>query len=178
MKKLFTAVALGGLLAGCASKQDVSTHYAAFSGKRTDLMSGNMLEPADREVVWLNASRVFDLSGKSDYYLEVSYMAKEDVGFLEIDPGETLSLLADGKKTKFFSSGSLNTRKTVKEDSVEFVKEHAIYHCTAEQLREIANAKKVTVGVAGNKGLVMRDFQPENFGRFQRFVEAYVDGNQ
>ena len=173
MKFLPPVLAVLLLLAGCATTPDVTTHYTAFSGKRTDLMSDNLLDAPGppREVVWLNASRVFDRNDQGTYYLEASYMARSEVGLLEIDPGETLTLLIDGDKTKFFSSGSLNTRKTLKNG---LVKEHAIYACTAAQLRQIASAKKVAVGLTGKRGLVLRDFQPDNFDRFQRFVKAYA----
>jgi uncharacterized beta-barrel protein YwiB (DUF1934 family) len=161
------------VLAGCATKPpDVTTSFDPITGVRTDLMSENMLETAQnppREVVWLNASRVFKnyKNREYDYYLEVAYMSREETGYLGIPAGNTLSVVADGQELRFISNGSYNTRKKNRRG---FVNESALYKTTREQLEKIANAKEVKVRVRGDNGLIERDFRPENFKRFKDFL--------
>jgi len=163
------------LIAGCATHPpDVTTNYQPITGKRTDLMSENILESPQqppREVVWLNAARVFKDSWNSQSvdYLEVNYMARSETGFLEIPLGNTLTLVADGQEMKLSGIGSFNKRKTMKNN---FVSEVALYEVTREQLAKIAFAKQVKVRIKGVNGVVERDFGAENFRRFQEFLEA------
>src|SRR5688572_11808339 len=141
VKSLWICGVIVAFAAGCASPPpDVSTYYDQVSGQRTDLMAENELEaPGNpREIVWLNASRVFRDYNTSDYYLEVSYMAMAERGYLDIPPGQTLTLIVDGQPMNFDGSGSLNTRKPYKKD---FVRENAIYPITKSQLQKIAAAK-------------------------------------
>jgi hypothetical protein len=177
VKKNFALLILVGLLSGCDTfkTSDVTTHYDEFTGQRTDLLSDNMLETEGppREVIWLNASRVFNKGGKSIYYLEASYMAKTETGWLDIGPGQSLTIMADNEKIKFISaSGSLNRRKKV--DRNAFVQETAIYEATRDQLQKIGAAKQVKVELKGNNGLVERQFAPANFERFRAFVARYA----
>jgi len=174
VKKQLNLVLLAGtLLAGCATKQpDVATYVDPYTKARTDLMAENMLEGPEpvREVVWLNASRMFHNPRDFQYYLEVDYMARAETGFLEIPSGETLVILADGQELKFSGTGSANSRKEHKDE----VSERAIYVATAEQLRAIANSENVKVSVLGRKGMVQRTFKPANFERFRQFVQRFV----
>lgn len=163
------------LLTGCATQRpSVTTYIDPVTRARTDLMSENMLETPEpiREIVWLNASRIFRSARDYQYYLEVDYMARRETGFLEIPPGETLVIVADGQEMKFTGSGGLNNRKELKEE----VTERAIYPASGEQLRTIANAEKVEVSIRGRSGMVQRTFTPENTQRFRQFVGKYVTG--
>ncbi len=162
------------LVSGCMTPTpDVTSHYDDVSGLRTDLMGENLLEtPGEpRELVWLNASRVFKTYEKAVYYLEVNYMAKQEVGYLEIPPGETLTVIVDGEAMKFDGTGSQNMRKPYKK---ELVRENAIYPCTKVQIQKIADAKEVKVRIKGNKGLIERDFSPVNFDRVRKFAASYA----
>jgi hypothetical protein len=173
VKKINSLLLATVLLAGCATKApDVATYIDPYTKARTDLMSENMLEATEpiREVVWLNASRMFKNPRDFQYYLEVDYMARTETGYLEIPPGETLVIIADGQEIKFNGSGSINARKEQKED----VSERAIYAATGQQLRTIANAENVRVSILGRKGIVQRKFTPENFERFRQFVQRFV----
>jgi hypothetical protein len=173
VKRISFLLLLTSLLAGCATKApEVATYIDPYTKARTDLMGENMLESPQpiREIVWLNASRVFRNSRDFQYYLEVDYMARAESGFLEIPPGETLVILADGQELKFTGSGSVNSRKEKKDE----VTEHAIYIATGQQLRAIATADKVKVSVLGRKGIVQRTFTPENSDRFRQFVQRFV----
>jgi hypothetical protein len=152
----------------------VTTHYEYISGLRTDLMSENLLPTPGqpREVVWLNASRVFkNYRDDATYYLEVNYMAKEDVGYLEIPPGETLTVIVDGETLKFDGNGSMNRRKLYRK---EFVKEDALYPVNRHELQKIASGRQAKVVIKGNNGQVEREFAPENFERFREFVNRFA----
>ncbi|MDB6030218.1 MAG: hypothetical protein JWM16_556 [Verrucomicrobiales bacterium] len=177
--KVQLGLILAGLvwLAGCATKPpDVMTTFDPITGVRTDTMSENMLETTQnppREVVWLNASRVFKNYRNKDYtyYLEAAYKSKEETGYLNIPAGNTLTIIADGQEFRFNSNGSYNTRKPNKGvEGIKFVNESALYPTTREQLQKIADAKAVKVRIKGDNGLVERDFVPENFKRFREFL--------
>jgi len=169
MKNSFIQFAALLLLAGCATHApEVSTHYDPM-GNRTDLMSENLLDTPGppREMVWLNASRIWKTFDKSAYYLELEYMARNEVGFLEIPAGETLTIRVDGQPMKFDSNGSANLRKPYRK---ELVRENAIYPVTKKDLQKIAAGKQVKVEIRGNKGLVQREFAQANLDRFRMFV--------
>src|SRR5437867_7520461 len=158
MKKRFIEFAALLLLAGCATQTpEVSTYYDPVMGDRTDLINDNVLETPGqpREIVELDASRVWKNARDSKYYLEVSYMARTEVGYLEIPPGETLTIVADGQPMKFDGTGSANMRKRVRK---ELVRENAIYPTTKSTLQKIAAAQQVKVQIKGNKGLVQREY--------------------
>ena len=160
-------------ITGCrTSPPDVTTNFDPISGQRTDLMSENMLETPQnppREVVWLNAARVYrdSWNRKPTLYLEVDYMARAETGPLEIPIGTTLVLDVDGREMPFTGNGSFNKRKSKQKG---FVNETALYQVSRDQLQAIANAKQVRVRIKGNNGVVQREFAPENFKRFQDFV--------
>ena len=168
------ALVCGGLLAGCASipVPDVATHYDPYTHLRTDLIPDNLLETEGqpRELLWPNATRVFKDQQYFEYYLEVRYEAREETGWLNIHPGVTLTIVADGRELKFRGSGSLNLRKQKR----GLVSEDAIYLASADELRAVANAKAVTVKVAGQNGLVVRDFTPPIL-TIPQFVTSFVE---
>ena len=108
MKRISLLLLTAGLLSGCASKPpQVATYYDPFTHARTDLTANNILETQGpvREIVSLDASRVFTKGSDNQDHLEVDYLARAETGFLEIPPGETLVILADGKELKFSGSG-------------------------------------------------------------------------
>ena len=174
VKSIFLGLALFAMLvAGCATHPpDVSSYYDQATGLRTDLMENELEAPGQpREIVWLNASRVFRDYKSSELYLEASYMAMNDRGYLEIPPGKTLTVIADGKPMIFEGTGSANMRKPYKK---QFVRETALYPVTKAQLQKIASAKEVKVQIKGDNGLVEREFKPANFDRLRRFVSYYA----
>src|SRR5215207_217834 len=158
------------LAAGCASDPpaDVTTYVDQGTGLRTDLMGENLLEGKGptRELVWLNASRVYRNYSDAQYYLEAQYMARDEAGYLEIPAGETMTITIDGQPLKFGGTGSSNMRKPYKK---ELVREVAIYPATRIQLQKIALAKDVKVSIRGNNGLIEREFSKENQERFRQF---------
>jgi hypothetical protein len=173
MKRIHLLLLSAGLLAGCATKSpDVVTYYDPHTRARTDLISENMLETdgPPREIIWLNASRVFYNPQKYHYFLELDYLALAEKGLIEIQAGESLVILADGQELRFRGSGSANSRRERKGE----VSERAIYSATGEQLRTIAGAREVRVSVIGRNGIVQREFKPLNFEKFRQFVTEYV----
>ena len=175
MKSYFGFVCGLVLLAGCASEPapKVTTYVDQASGLRTDLLGENMLEAKGppREVVWLNASRVFRNYRDAQYYLEVQYMARKEAGYLEIPSGETLTLILDGQPLGFSGTGSASMRKPHKD---EFVIERAIYPATRVQMQKIALGKEVKVQIRGANGLVEREFNKDNQDRFRQFVTRFA----
>jgi len=161
------------LITGChTTVPDVATNVDPITGARTDLLSGNELvspQVPPREVVWLNADRIHAdaWNRQTKLYLQVDYMAKAETGPLEIPVGTTLILNVDGREMKFTGNGSFNKRTSKVKG---FVNETALYEISRMDLRTIANAKSVKVQIKGNKGLVERDFGPDNFKRFQEFL--------
>lgn len=175
MKNLLVVLAGIVVMVGCATTPapDVTTHYDNVSGLRTDLMSDNLLPAGDhpRELVWLNASRVYHTTSRYNYYLEVTYMARKEVGLLEIPPGQSLTLVVDGETIPLTGTGSLDSEKETKEGLVQ---ETAIYKTSRLVLQKISIAKKVNVAVKGKNGLVERDFADENLDKFRRFVTNFA----
>ena len=174
MKRYFIQFAALLTLAGCAMKAPVvTTYYDPVSGNRTDLLSDNLLETPGplREYVELDASRIWKSYYESIYYLEVRYMARSEVGYLEIPPGETLTIIADGQPMKFDGLGSANMRKPYQKG---LVRESALYPTSKNALQKIAAAKQVKVQIKGNKGLIEREFAQENIDNFRKFVSAYA----
>ena len=158
-------------LTGCATTPpEVASYVDPMTGLRTDLITDNLLGEQPRDMLWLNASRVFTSESGYVYYLEVNYAAAPDTGYIEIDPGESLVILADNKEMKFKGNGSAGLR--TKKSGV--LRENAIYPVQAGQLRALAAAGHVTVRVIGKNGLIQRDFSQQNSQRFQEFVSKFV----
>lgn len=164
-------------LCACVAPEipDIATHVDPNTHIRTDLIPENFLETDGpvRELLWLNASRVFKDYRSFEYYLEVHYEAKEETGLLKVSPGQSLIVVTDGVELKFNGSGSLNARRqrsgTVSED--------AIYVATPNDLRAIAYAERVTVRVYGANGVLTREFKPANSEKFRKFVMLFVEGS-
>jgi hypothetical protein len=164
---------LAVLLAGCANPSpDLATSYHPVTGLRTDMMKDNLLEagPPAREVVWLNALRVFRSDSTYNYYLEVVYAAPAQAGYLDLKSGPSLRLEADGKALLFNGEGSRLDRRKGK----ELAGEKALYLVKAGDLRTIAAAQRVAVQITGKNGSVAREFAARNSDRFRKFVERFV----
>jgi hypothetical protein len=169
----FPVLILGLLVGGCTSpKPALITYEDPFNGLRTDLLTDNLLasKEQDRELLYLDAARIFKSASKYEYYLEVTYAARAEVGYLDIGPGPSLVIVADGKELKFTGHGSKHLRKKNK----EMLNETALYVAQSSDLRAIGQAHAVTVRVQGKNGLVQREFAPENLERFKKFATKFV----
>ena len=155
-------------LTGCGSTPEVTSYVNPLSGRRTDVLAENLLEAPGqtREMLWLNAYRDFSDQYRFKYYLEVIYGARTEAGYLDIAPGRSLTITADGNEMNFVGLGSLS-----KDEEKGAVFETARYEATADDIYRISRAKKVTVRVAGRSGVVVRDFSAENFAKFRKFAD-------
>ena len=169
-------IAAAALIAGCATQEPNVTSYTdQFTGLTTGLMDNELETTGNpREIISLNAARVPKNFNQSNYYLEVQYLALKEVGFLEVPPGRTLTLLLDNQPMYFDGTGSGNLRKPYRHNKQDFVREMAIYPVTKAQLKKIAEAKMVKVRVKGNNGLVEREFNQANRDRFAQFVRTFA----
>ena len=176
MKKIALLIAAATLIAGCATEEAPVTSYTdTFSGLTTGLLDNELESPGPpREIVKLNAARYPKNFKQTLYFLEVEYQALKEVGFLEIPPGRTLTLVVDGQPMYFDGTGSGSLRKHETLNKHEFAREMAIYPATPAQLRKIAEAKTVKVRIKGNNGLIEREFNETNHDRFVKFVRSFV----
>jgi hypothetical protein len=169
LKNIFGAALMAALLAGCVATPEVTTYVDPLTNQRTDLLSENELvipgQTQPREVVLLNASRIPISRRAYRVNLEVQYLTRVEAGPLDILPGRTLTIIADGKELKYSSLGSMNARR--ERDGI--LTEIAIYEAQPADIETIANASKVTVLIQGKSSLIERDFGPENFARFKQF---------
>jgi hypothetical protein len=165
---LLTGVCFSALfVSGCGTAQEVTSYRNPASGRRTDILADNLLDaPGDREMLWLNAYRDFSDQYRFKYYLEAIYGARQDAGYLGINPGRSLTITADGHEMSFSGLGSLNQR----EDKGALF-ESARYEATADDIYRISRAKQVTVRLTGQNGVVVREFAAENFQRFRKFAD-------
>jgi hypothetical protein len=162
------------VLIGCGTAPEVTSYVNPVSGRRTDMVGQNLLDAPgnNREMLWLNAYRDFADQYHYTYYLEVIYGAREDAGYLDIGPGRSLTIIADNQELSFTGLGSLS-----KDTQKGALFETARYEVTADDIHRIANAKKVVVQVRGHHGLISREFGPENFEKFRKFVQQTGDEN-
>lgn len=176
MKNGLALILAAAFLAGCVQTPDVTTYVDPATKQRTDLLSENELATPDnpREIIWLNASRVPINRKESRIMLEVEYGARPEAGYLDILPGRTLTIIADGQELKFSGIGSSNNRR----EKNGLIFERALYEAKLEDIRAIANAEKVTVLVRGKDLLVERDFTAENSQRFKDFLNQITLPNQ
>src|SRR5688500_17762012 len=165
---LWCAVSAASIfLSGCGTTPEVTSYVNPVSGRRTDVLAENLLEgPNPRELLWLNAYRDFSDQYRFKYYLEVIYGAREEAGYLDIGPGRSLTILADGNEMNFVGLGSLS-----KDEEKGALFETARYEATADDIYRISRARQVTVRVSGKNGLVERQFAAENFDKFRRFAD-------
>src|SRR5262249_23285208 len=98
--------------------------------------------------------------------------SREDVGYLEIGPFRSLTITADGHEMIFNMLGDSKQR----EDKGALF-ETAVYEVSADDIHRIADAKKVAVQLRGRRGLVTRQFGPENFEKFRKFTQQSDDAN-
>jgi hypothetical protein len=162
---------LAAWLGGCAKpdKQGLYTHYDNINGDVFDLIADNKLTVPNETggELWLNGSRANMVKGTMLYHLEAHYVS--NVGWLQVEPGETLSLTIDGKEVKYAGSGSANFRKST---SKGVFTEDFIYRVGPEDFRRIAAAKTVKVKIFGTKGSLYREFDEANIEKFRAFVKA------
>ena len=171
MKKELLLVAIcAGWLVGCETTPppDVVSRTDELTGRQSHLITDNIIEdPSQNDsLLWLNASELFTYKGASRYYIEVRFQARPERGLIEISPGQSLTITADGAALRFTGPGSAKFRK----EKYGTLIENAVYTVDFPQLEQIAKAKEVKVRVSGNKGFVERHFASKNFENFREFI--------
>ncbi|HEX7862027.1 MAG TPA: hypothetical protein VF773_16965 [Verrucomicrobiae bacterium] len=163
-----SAAVFAAVLTGCGSTPEVTSYVNPVSGRRTDVLAENLLDAPgqSREMLWLNAYRDFSDQYRFKYYLEAIYGAREEAGYLDVGPGRSLTIVADGQEMNFVGLGSLS-----KEEENGAVFESARYEATADDIYRISRARTVNVRLTGKNGVVVRDFNAENFDKFRKFVD-------
>ena len=157
-------VSLIGASAGCAGQ--TAPEQAAAPVRKVIRMSRNIVggsRPGGNLVV--NVERTVE--GASDHYeLFARWTGETRVDVL---PGESLVITADGQEFKFkvLESGIYRDFSC---DPRCIYDDRAYYSATAGQIQAIANAKQVTVRLIGSKQTVERVFNELNFERFREFV--------
>lgn len=167
---LMTVIGVG-LWAGCESTPpaDVVSRTDEVTGRQSHLITDNIIEDPSQSdsLLWLNASQLFTYRGAAKYYLEVRFQARPERGLIEISPGQSLTVTADGAAMRLTGPGSAKFRK----EKYGTLIENAVYTVDFTQLEQIANAKDVKVRVAGGKGFVERHFAAKNFDNFREFIQ-------
>jgi len=170
MKKALGLLVAMSLVIGCETTPpaDVVSRTDELTGRQSHLITDNILEDPSQSdsLFWLNASELFTYKGAAKYYLEVRFQARPERGLLEITPGQSLTVTADGVPIRFTGPGSAKFRK----EKYGTVIETAVYSVDLTQVDKIANAKDVRVHVTGSKGFVERVFAPKNFENFREFA--------
>lgn len=153
---------------GCGTTPEVTSYVNPITGRRTDVLAENLLEAPgqSREMLWLNAYRDFSDQYRFKYYLEVIYGAREEAGYLDISPGRSLTIVADGNEMNFAGLGSLS-----KDEEKGALFETARYEATADDIYRISRARQVNVRLTGRNGIVERQFSVENFDKFRKFAD-------
>jgi hypothetical protein len=175
MKTSLVLIVVVGLIAGCATKPPppAATVYDPVTGERHDVTEMFLPSPVDqpREVVYLASYRENQAFGtQTKYYMSIRYVAKSEVGLVEIPPGKTLTLIADGQPINLDGTGSINMRKNFQQKDIEFVTETAIYPVSKADLQKLGFARKIQVQIKGSRGNINREFVPENYENLRDFV--------
>jgi hypothetical protein len=169
-KELLLTLICVGWLAGCetAPPADVVSRTDELTGRQSHLITDNIIEdPSQNDsLLWLNASQLFTYRGATKYYLEVRFQARPERGLIEISPGQSLTITADGTPIRLSGPGSAKFRK----EKYGTLIENAVYSVDFGQIEQIAKAREVKVRVAGNKGFVERQFAAKNFENFREFI--------
>lgn len=156
------------LLAGCAGQ---AAQPGVQPERKVVRMSRNIIgghRPAFGNMV-LNVEKTIE--GKSQRYdLFARWTGDARV---DVSPGESLVVEADGQEFKFRVLESGIYRDFQCEPRCIY-DDRAYYSATAAQVRAIANAKHVTVRLVGSKRTVEREFNALNFERFQEFVAKNI----
>ena len=173
MKTKFAVILLlAGLFVGCSTTApSLLTRQDEFTGDNIGLLTDNLItgKTSANAQIWLNASRIVRKTGVILFFLEVH--VESTAGALNIEPGETLTLVIDGQELRYDGIGSGHSRKSTNGKFTE----DAIYRTTSGDIRKIANAQSVQVKVMGSKTYLESSFSTDNIQKFKDFVKTYVD---
>ena len=146
-------------------------HCDSSTGNTVCVMTGNALRPLSPRYPLLSLGLIseIDKAVQTKYFLRVLYV--NEAQWLNIGPGNALTITVDGTALAFAGGGSAGTRYTGEAGKVY---ETARYETDAATIKMIARAKSVTVRVSGVSPLE-KSFGSVNFLYFQQFIHHYVD---
>ncbi len=173
-------------ISGCAAlkpvyyslqtNQDVvegSTTYSAWEnglghGDRCS-QCGSLIDGGDGSPCYfkLGLEKFVPKSGNPEYLFIVQY---EGPDWIFIEPGESLVLLADGKRIGFIGEGSSNQRKILSGYKNTAVEELAFYPVKLKTLKKIANSSSVILKVVCQSSNYQRCFTTANFSFLKSFI--------
>lgn len=160
------------VLAGCASvfvphTPKVSTHRDTVDGRTiTTLRDVELRVVAPKDVrVFLGVNKV--VTGATGYALVVLVMAQD---WIYIESGESLRVLADGKRLAF-TVGS----EAIRSDTTGvFTYETATYPANREQVVALADSSSATMKIVGQYGYVEVRLEGKSLAALRAFVDAHV----
>ena len=174
MKKLIISLFLLCLIVlnGCVTPgYMVSTKTDEFEGYTTIDLQSNELPDKDMWNLlsvsinkWNFGIRKFiSKSGEISYLIKLLYFGD---GWVFIDSGQSLHILADDNHINLSGEGSFKNRDVVYGD---IVSETAFYPIKKAQIKKIADAATVKIKVDGQEGYVTAEFGAENIEQVKKF---------
>lgn len=157
----------------------VRTVHDEFDGYTKHILEGNSLGDESflgalySATIYFNVQKFISKQENVDYHIIIKY--EHDGNWLFIDDGESLILLIDGVRKGFSGDGSSRHRDVVSVFKGSNVVELAYYKITAEELKQIANAKEVKVKLIGSQHYCNRHFTKSTFNLLGKFIKEYVD---
>lgn len=157
------------LLLVCLTLSGCGARIVSFTDKYTRAkimrMNGNRLAGGITSVE-LNVQR-FEKGDNSSISLIVVYTGPF---FLNLEAGNTLTIIMNGARINLFGAGSMGYREHV---SLGLVQETAYYHdVDPELLKRIAFAEEVYVEIQTNSKVIRRHFNNNNFNNFRKFYQV------
>lgn len=125
----------------------------------------------------LGATLCIDLQKFTSKSGEVFYHIIAMVGsdhWMFIPEGETLVVLVDGKRIGFSGDGSYKNRDVQASEYSHRIHEYALYKIKKSDILSMANATSIDVKVVGDKYVLERKFNPDNFSNFKRFIKEHM----
>ena len=169
---LLASICISGCSSGLMTIGNVKTSTDQFSGVSSDRMMTNPLSCANDTIlsgaptIGLLLQRSYGKDYKVMYHLVATWYGQ---GWGNIEAGESLILMVDGKRMGFYGEGSGAHR--VVEGA--YVSEESWYPSNFDQLNSIAQAREVTVTLKATNSDVSRCMTTTNLDNFKVFLKYF-----
>lgn len=172
LKRSALAALLALVMTACAPQYSIRESSDPVFGSTSVRLEANRLQGAclGCAAVDLNIFKFTNAAGRVLYSLVINYESSE---WLFIERGQSLALRVDGDLIRLSTDEGSSPYRNVR--SRGMVTETAYYDVGVDLLRRLAEASEVLVRVDGRAMYVAREFGPENFANFQRFVVEHVN---
>lgn len=146
-------------------------HCDTVSGKTVCVMTGNALRPFSPRYPLLTLGVVseVDKTGSPQYFLRTVFVNERQ--WLNIGRDTRLRVTIDGELVELTGPGSTATRYTGEDKKLYEV---ALFNASAAVIRNIAQARVVSVGMQGDF-LLEKSFGNVNTLYFRQFVQHYIE---